>query len=56
MHLLELLVTSLLGLMVAMYLVAHSPIHRALRWKGDMTTEGRDIAPTAEGEVRGIYG
>ncbi len=49
MHLLVILVASLFGLAVVTYLVAHCPINRTLRWKGELPAAGRDIAPPAGG-------
>ena len=49
MHLLILPVSGLIGLAVVTYLVAHFPINRTLRWKGDVPAAGREIAPTAGG-------
>jgi hypothetical protein len=47
MHLLILLVSGPIGLAVVTYLVAHYPINRTLRWKGDWSDAERDIADGA---------
>ncbi len=46
MHLLQLTVSSLAGLAMVALLVGQYPIHRTLHWKGNVTGNGRDTAPT----------
>jgi hypothetical protein len=54
MQLLILPVSGLIGLAVVTYLVAHYPVNRTLRWKGDLPAAERDIAPVAGGAASAL--
>ncbi len=47
MRLLELAGAILVGLAAVAFLVGRYPINPTLRWKGEATSDRRDIAPTA---------
>jgi len=46
----------MVALALVAFLVGQYPIHRTLHWRGNVTGNGRDIAPTTGGQDSQISG